>query len=79
MELTPIKVTCHSGYKADEYPVSFIWKDIPFNIIEITDRWYEGYNKPPEKRSDYFRIKTDPGNSFLIRHDLEKDKWFLVR
>jgi hypothetical protein len=47
MKAILIKVECHSGYKADEYPTCFYWKDEKFEIREISDRWYQG-NRNPE-------------------------------
>ena len=78
MELIPIKVECHSGYKANEYPKNFNWKDIQFDIKEIIDRWYEGYNKPEFPAANYFKVKTHLVGKYLIKHELKRDKWFLV-
>ncbi|HZK95998.1 MAG TPA: hypothetical protein VFC67_17495 [Prolixibacteraceae bacterium] len=32
MNLIPIKVECHSGYKADEYPVCFYLENVKCEI-----------------------------------------------
>lgn len=78
MELIPIEVICYSGYKADEYPKNFIWEDISFDIIEIIDRWYEGYNKPGSESANYFKVRTSPTGTYLIKQELKGDRWFLV-
>jgi len=78
MDLIPVKVECHSGYKADEYPKKFIWDRIEFDIIEIIDRWYEAYNKSSSQTINYYKIKTDLAGSFLLRHETENDRWYLV-
>lgn len=78
MESIPIKVECHSGYKADEYPRRFIWDQIEFEIKEITDRWYEGYQESANKQVNYFRVKTALRGSFLLKHEIVNDDWFLV-
>ena len=78
MELIPINVVCHSGYKADEYPVNFTWEDIQFEVTEIIDRWYEGYNKPGPSYANYFQVKTYPTGNYLIKHEMENDRWYLV-
>lgn len=72
-----IKVECYSGYKADEYPKSFSLKNKIFIIQEITDRWYQGDRNPEIPVSDYFKIKTDSGEIFIIKHDIELDQWLL--
>lgn len=80
MELTPVKVESYSGYKADEFPKCFYLNDAKYEIEEITDRWYqiESSNSgfPP---ADYFKVTADSGNTFIIKHDLEHEKWFLCR
>ena len=78
MEFIPIKVESHSGYKADEYPRRFIWDHNEFEIIKIIDRWYEGYHKSAPKAVNYFKVKTDLKGSFLLKHDIRNDRWFLV-
>ena len=78
MEFIPIKVECHSGYKADEYPSKFTWGYTEFEIIEIIDRWHEGYHNSAPKAVNYFKVKTDLKGSFLLKHEISNDRWFLV-
>lgn len=78
MELILIQVECHAGYKADEYPRKFTWDHIEFEITEILDRWYEGYASSTEPTIHYFRVKTHLKGSFLLKHEIKNDRWFLV-
>jgi hypothetical protein len=78
MESIPIKVESYSGYKAEEYPKCFIWEDILFDITEIIDRWYEAYDKPDYPSINYYKVRTQPTGTYLLRYEIEKDKWFLV-
>lgn len=78
MELIPIQVECHAGYKADEYPRKFKWDQTEFEITEILDRWYDGYASSTDQRIHYFRVKTDLKGSFLLKQEIENDRWFLV-
>ncbi|HBH48161.1 MAG TPA: hypothetical protein DDX98_05950 [Bacteroidales bacterium] len=78
VELIPISVKTYSGYKADEYPQRFIWAGIDFEVIEIIDRWYEGYGQPNKESVNYFKVKTDPAATCLLRHNIQSDDWFLV-
>ncbi len=78
MELTPINVESYSGYKTDEYPKCFYLNYTRYDIQEITDRWYQAESNPDWPVSDYFKIITIAGNQYLIKHDLERDEWFLV-
>ncbi|KPK82754.1 MAG: hypothetical protein AMS27_14060 [Bacteroides sp. SM23_62_1] len=77
MELIPIEVECHAGYKADEYPKCFYREDEKFDIQEITDRWYQGDTNPVWPVSNYFKVLTTSGEKYIIKHDLESDKWYI--
>jgi hypothetical protein len=80
MVLIPVKVESHSGYKADEFPKSFYRDDRIYEVEEIADRWYQVESSNKEvPASDYFRIITTLGESFIIKHDLDKDEWFLCQ
>ena len=78
MELIPIKVECHSGDKADDYPKNFVWDKIEFKIVEIIDRWYEAYYKSTTRTVNYIKVKTNLVGSYLLKHDTEINSWFLV-
>ena len=78
MELIPILVECHSGYKANEYPTKFMWNNLEFEIVEIIDRWYEAYNKSPAKPIYYFKVKTNLAGSYMLRYESGEERWFLV-
>jgi hypothetical protein len=78
-EMIPIEVECHSGYKADEYPTCFYWNEERYDILEITDRWYQGERDPAWPVSNYFKVDTGSGGPFIIKHELGKDRWFLCR
>jgi hypothetical protein len=78
MKLIPIKVECHSGYKADEYPKCFYWNSQRFEIEEISDRWYQGDRDPESPVADYFKVYTAYGRQYLIKHEVESDEWYLI-
>jgi hypothetical protein len=77
IKLIPIEVECHSGYKADEYPKCFYWKDKRFDIQEIADRWYQSDNNPEWPVSNYFKVLTTSRDQYIIKHDLEGGAWYL--
>ena len=35
-----IRVESHAGYRADEYPLRFVLRERPFEVLEVEDRWY---------------------------------------
>jgi hypothetical protein len=78
MKLIPIEVECHSGYKADEYPKYFSRDNEKFEISQITDRWYQGEANPEYPVSNYFKVETING-VYIIKHDLESDRWYLCQ
>jgi len=78
MNLIPIKVECHSGYKADEYPVCFYLDNSKFEIREVSDRWYQLDTSPDLPVADYFKVITSGNIKYIIKHELTMDQWFLV-
>jgi len=56
--LIPIHVESHSGYKVDEYPKCFYREGKRFDILEITDRWYQTDRDPESPAADYFKVIT---------------------
>ncbi|MEN8118212.1 MAG: cytoplasmic protein [Bacteroidota bacterium] len=77
-DLAQIKVICHSGFKADEYPKYFYWDNIRLEIKEIQDRWYQGDKIPPFPQATYFKVITTDGKTWLLKHEIKNDKWYLL-
>jgi hypothetical protein len=71
-------VECHSGYKANEYPVAFMALGRRWEISEIVDRWYEGGIKPERPVVNYFKVKTSEGSIFILRYDTHADLWSIL-
>jgi hypothetical protein len=63
-----VEVESYSGYKADERPRRFRLGERWFNVEEVGDRWYD-----PE--ATYFRVKTEDGASYILRHDERAGVW----
>lgn len=76
-DLFPIKVECHSGFKANEYPVRFYWESHPFEIKEILDRWYQAENSYGFRKANYFKVKTSDNKIYILKNETETGKWFL--
>ena len=76
--LIPIEVESQSGYKADEYPKYFSLGGERFEVRQVTDRWYQGEANPEYPVSDYFKVETT-GGVYIIKHDLESDRWYLCQ
>lgn len=78
MDLIPIKVVCRAGYKADEYPTSFYWMKNKFEIIAILDRWYQAGISSEWPVANYYKVCTTSNKEYIIKHELEDDRWFLI-
>ncbi|HOY33005.1 MAG TPA: hypothetical protein PKW80_14090 [Bacteroidales bacterium] len=78
MKFIPITAECHSGYKADEYPVCFFWNNRRFPIKEIADHWYQANPDPGWPVADYFKVSTDDNHFYILKHELANDQWFLA-
>lgn len=76
--LVDIKVECYSGYRADESPRRFYIGSMRFEIKEITDRWYEAGTAPGLPKADYFRVETTDGKQYILKHDIDNNRWYLV-
>lgn len=76
--LFSIEVECYAGQKADETPLNFVFHDMKFEIIEVSDRWYQGEYSSYFPPANYFKVKTKDGKKFIIKHQKNTDEWFLL-
>ncbi|HUI52652.1 MAG TPA: hypothetical protein VLX60_12760 [Terriglobales bacterium] len=65
-----VQVISYAGYRADESPRFLKLGDALVPIAEIEDRWYS----PGET---FFRVVTDSGDRYLLRHVEAQDQWTL--
>jgi len=79
MKETPIAVESYSGYKADEYPLSFYWKNKKFEIEEISDRWIQSDLTADWLVINYYKVRTTTDMECILKHDIEIDQWYLVK
>jgi hypothetical protein len=77
-DLISIKVECYSGYKVDEYPRCFHWNNERHEIDEILDRWYQSNINPEWPSANYFKVHTTFDRQYIIKHEIERDEWYLV-
>jgi hypothetical protein len=77
-KIIPIVVRTHTGYKADEYPVSFTMGNEEIEIAGITDRWYQGDMNPEFAVTDYYKIRTKTGDEYIIKYEPGVDRWFIL-
>ncbi len=73
-----INVQSYNAHRADVYPAGIYYRDEFWKVIEIVDRWYEGPRKAGGPVYNYFKIRTEPENVFIIRHNLRLDIWAVL-
>lgn len=65
-----LRVHCYSGRKADERPVRFELGERAYLVVEVVDQWYG-----PD--SDFFKIRADDGNLYILRRHTPTGEWSL--
>lgn len=66
-----VRVETYSGFKADERPLRLHLGDRALEVVAVEDRWYS----PGET---YFRVLTDDGDRYVLRHTEAQDVWTLA-
>ena len=70
-----VKVECYSGYRVNERPVAFTIIECDytrtFKVREVLDCWFG-------ETADYFKVKADDDNIYLLKYDGRQDTWDLV-
>ena len=61
-------VECRSEPRLGEVPVRFGWPGRMREVAEILDCW-------AGEDHHYFRLRTEDGSVFILRHDLAGDRW----
>jgi hypothetical protein len=65
-----IRVECYAGYRSDERPRRFTLGEKTHQVLDIEDRWYS-------PGAAFFRVRSDDGHLYVLRHDEESDAWTL--
>ena len=65
-----VRVETYSGFKADERPLRLHLGERTLEVLAVEDRWYS----PGET---LFRILTDDGDRYVLRHTKAQDVWTL--
>ncbi len=74
-----IEVDSYAGYKGEESPRAVLYQEKRYEVAEVLDRWYEGGLDPQAVRHNYFKIKAETGEIFLIRYTPRYEAWTLCR
>lgn len=67
--LSPVRVHCYAGYRADETPRAFQQPGRSrLEILQILKRW-------EEPRYRFFRVTASDGRTWLLRQDAHTFRW----
>jgi hypothetical protein len=66
-----VTVDCGREANGEEVPVRFKLGEKEALIAEVSDRWLA-------KDHRYFKITTESGASYILRHDIARDIWEIV-
>ena len=79
MRLMPIQVECHVEPKGAEALRRLCLRKRWLEVREVCDRWYEKGTDPEWPAADYLKVLASDDHTYLIKHDLECNEWFVVR
>jgi hypothetical protein len=66
-----VEVSCYSGYRYGERPISFKLLEKTFIVQEILDRWVGEDHL-------YFKVLADDQRIYLLKYVHDQDQWFLT-
>jgi len=67
----------YSGGRAEERPLSFVFREDKIVIDEIIDRWYEAGQKAGGPVYNYFKVRSAE-DIYILRHNLRHDVWSVM-
>jgi hypothetical protein len=74
--LEPVEVVCYAGYRGEEKPLRFTYKNREFKIEKIPHRSLEE-SFAGRDRVYRFRVVCTGGETFSLLFDPREDRWFL--
>ena len=67
----PIRVECYAGYRGEETPRVILMGGERIAVAMVVDQWLA-----PDHR--YFKVQDTAGDLFIVRHDVNADRWELI-
>ena len=74
----PVRVECHAGYRAEEYPTAVYVASERLEVAEALDRWYEGGLDPTRANAEYHKVRTADGSTLILKHEPASHAWYLM-
>lgn len=70
-EIWTVDVDCYAGHRGEQTPRRFRLGERTVEVAEVLDAWLA-----PDHR--YFKIRGDDGDIYILRHDVEEERWELT-
>ena len=78
VEFERVEVNSREEYRSAQEPVSFEWRERHYEIVQIEDRWYEGYIDSRRVPLRYFRVRSLEGERFILRYNELFGAWGIM-
>jgi hypothetical protein len=69
--LLNVGVECYAGHRGEQTPRTLILGDRRIAVVEVLDAWLAHDHR-------YFKLRTEDGDTYLVRHDERSDTWELT-
>ena len=69
--LVDLRVDCDTDPRGEETPRRFHLGNRPVDVAEVIDRWHGADHS-------YFKVRGGDGVQYILRHDLESQRWELI-
>lgn len=76
---TLVEVEAYAGTRGGEEPRALVIDGERRRIVEIVDRWLGSSAHPTDSPQDYFRVRTDRDEVWLIRYNRIFGAWAIQR
>ncbi len=72
-----VEVIAYSGYRGEESPRVFKWREKKIEVAEIRKRWVEEGSEDRDTKRGFELMGTD-GVAYSLIYDEQKQEWFCV-
>ena len=66
-----VKVACYAGHRGEETPRRLTFDGRTVELVEVLDCWLGSDHR-------YFKMASDDGGIYILRHDTARDLWELT-
>jgi hypothetical protein len=78
IQVRKIRVHAHSGYRAEERPISFWLGEKRISIKRILRSWYEEGAKAGGGARSCFQVEGEDGRAYTLCYQQKEAAWYLL-